>query len=155
MLNLSLDSVYMYGVYDMSMGKYLSIGQLAKISGIGIETIRFYHRNKLLELPSTKNGSFRVYDESYVEKIDFIKKCQSVGFSLAEIKEFLDLKLIPQNNCEPVKKKTQKKITEVEFKIKELKKILKALKTFESRCNGKETAGKCSILGGLKGLTRG
>lgn len=132
-----------------------TISEIAKLAEVGVETIRFYHRKKLLEVPSVKLGSVRRYTQAYLEKISFIKKSQSVGFTLAEIKELLQLKLIPTNDCAPIKTKTQIKIKEVQQKIKDLNKILKALKTFESKCDSKETTGKCSILDGIKDLPNG
>lgn len=145
----------MYGVYHVSMEQRFTISQIAKAAGIGVETIRFYQRQKLLETPSKKVGSIRHYDQDHLEKIVFIKKAQSVGFTLAEIKELLRLRLSPNSDCTPIKKKTQVKINEVEQKIEDLNKILKALKTFESRCDTKETTGKCSILDGIKELPNG
>lgn len=137
------------------MSDKISIGKLAQITGVGVETIRFYHRQKILELPSNKISQIRYYDLLAIEKIEFIKRAQSVGFSLAEIKELLKLKLTPQSECGPVKLKTQLKIHEVEAKIGELKKILTALKKFESKCSGHELTEHCSILDGLKELKRG
>ena len=133
----------------------LSIGQLAKLTGVGVETIRFYHRQKILEIPSTRMTTIRYYDSAFVEKIEFIKRAQSVGFSLTEIKEILKLRLTPTSECTPIKIKTQKKIKEVEIKITELNRILAALKKFESKCDGHETTERCSILDGLKELKRG
>lgn len=137
------------------MGQSYTISQIAKVAGVGVETIRFYQRQKLLETPSKKLGSIRHYDETHIEKIEFIKKSQSVGFTLSEIKELLKLRLSPNSDCTPIKKRTQVKIAEVEKKIEDLENILEALKRFESKCNSKETTGKCSILDGIKELPNG
>ncbi len=145
----------MYGVYNSFMEQRLTISKLAKASCVGIETIRFYHRQKILDLPAKKLNSVRYYDQQTIEKIEFIKRAQSVGFSLAEIKDIFKLKLTPKSECTPIKVKTQKKIEEVQNKIAQLQKILKALKNFESKCDGHETTEKCSILDGLKELKRG
>lgn len=146
----------MYVLYDKLMENInLTIGKLSKATGVGIEAIRFYHRQKILELPIKKMGSVRYYNQQYIDKIIFIKQAQLVGFSLSEIKDILKLKLTPKSECAPIKLKTRKKIDEVQNKIIELQKILKALKNFESKCSGHETTEKCSILDGLKDLKRG
>lgn len=137
------------------MDNKVSIGKLAKLTGVGVETIRFYHRQKILDLPSLKLSQTRYYDSTAIEKIEFIKRAQSVGFSLAEIKDLLKLKLTPNSECAPIKSKTNQKIKEVESKIAELKKILGALKKFESKCDGHEQSEHCSILDGLRELKRG
>lgn len=137
------------------MENKFTISQLAKEADVGVETIRFYHRQKLLDFPPTGNKNIRYYNKQSLEIVTFIKSSQSVGFSLAEIKQILKLKLTPKSECEPIKIQTQKKIVEVENKINELKKILKVLKKFEHKCDGHETTEKCSILDGLKELKRG
>lgn len=86
-----------------------------------------------------------------MDQIHFIKQAQKVGFTLIEIKELMDLKLLPNKGCSSVKKKTSIKIEEVTQKIENLKEMLKLLKQFESKCDGNEKE-KCSILDGLKGI---
>lgn len=137
------------------MDSKLTIGKLAKIAGVGVETIRFYQRKKLLEMPSNKLSNTRYYSADAIEKIDFIKRAQSVGFSLSEIKDLLALRIASGIECAPIKEKTKFKILEIESKIAELKNILRALKKFESKCDGHEPTSRCSILDGLKGLKRG
>lgn len=125
-----------------------TIGELAEKARVGVETIRFYERKKMLDQPS-KGQSRRKYDDEYVDQILFIKQAQKVGFTLVEIKELMDLKLLPNKGCATVKKKTSVKIAEVTQKIENLKEMLKLLKQFESKCDGNESE-KCSILDGLK-----
>lgn len=137
------------------MSEKLTIGKIAKLTETNIETIRFYQREKLIEVPKFVEAKIRYYSPDYVEKIEFIKRAQTVGFSLNEIKEILRLRLSPKADCAPIKERTQKKITEVEKKITDLKRILKVLKQFESRCDGHESTEHCSILDGLKEIKRG
>jgi MerR family transcriptional regulator, copper efflux regulator len=136
------------------MKKELTISQLAKATAVSVETIRYYQRQKILDYPTNEAGSIRKYDDHYLEKIEFIKRCQSVGFSLVEIREIMRLRLTPNTECLPIRSKTEVKITEVEKKISELKRILKILRTFASKCDGHESADNCSILDGLKELKR-
>lgn len=128
----------------------LTIGELAEKASVNVETIRFYERKKILNQPS-KDLSRRKYSDEFVDQILFIKQAQKVGFTLIEIKELMDLKLLPNKGCGVVKKKTAVKIAEVSQKIENLKEMLKLLKQFESKCDGNELE-KCSILDGLKGI---
>ncbi len=128
----------------------LTIGELAEKASVNVETIRFYERKKILNQPS-KDLSRRKYTDEFVDQILFIKQAQKVGFTLIEIKELMDLKLLPNKGCGAVKKKTAVKIAEVSQKIENLKEMLKLLKQFESKCDGNELE-KCSILDGLKGI---
>ncbi len=128
---------------------FYSIGELADKAGVNVETIRFYERQKIIYQPKKDLGR-RKYSAEFVEHLKFIKQAQKVGFSLTEIKEFMGLKLNPNKSCIGIKNKTSMKIDEVTDKIKNLQKMLKLLKKFESKCDGNETTGKCTILDGLK-----
>jgi MerR family transcriptional regulator, copper efflux regulator len=64
--------------------KLLTIGQVAKLSGVGVETIRFYERVGVLPKPHRKASGYRLFDPDTVRRIQFIRKVQSVGFSLKD-----------------------------------------------------------------------
>lgn len=135
----------------MKTENFITIGELAEQVGVNVETIRFYERKKIIIQP-TKGLGRRKYSSEYISHLKFIKQAQKVGFNLTEIKELMNLKLNPSRSCEDVKNKTAVKIAEVSEKIKNLQKMLKLLKQFESKCDGKETTGKCTILDGLKDM---
>jgi len=67
----------------------LTIGRLAKQVSIGIETIRFYERQGLIEPPPRTDSNYRVYPEEEVNRLRFIKRAKNLGFTLSEIKELL------------------------------------------------------------------
>ncbi len=106
----------------------LTIGPLAKMAGVGVETIRFYQREGLLRIPE-KIGPFKKYSNTDAQLVHFIKKAQELGFSLKEIKEILQLNQKPRSTCAAVKEKADQKIAEIDLKIKNLKKIKKSLQT--------------------------
>ena len=68
----------------------LTIGRLAKASAVGIETVRYYQRRVLLSVPRA-SGAVRYYPVDLVRRIGFIKKAQTLGFSLKEVATLLDL----------------------------------------------------------------
>lgn len=70
----------------------LTIARLAEAGGVGVETIRFYQRKGLLRTP-TSAGAIRRYEREDVRRLLFIRNAQAAGFSLAEIKDLLDLDL--------------------------------------------------------------
>jgi MerR family mercuric resistance operon transcriptional regulator len=69
----------------------LRIGQLAASAGVGIETIRYYQRRKLLGTPPKPYGSQRLYPAAYVDRLRFIKRAQGLGFSLDDVAALLQL----------------------------------------------------------------
>jgi Hg(II)-responsive transcriptional regulator len=127
----------------------ISIGQVARQAGVGVETIRFYEREGLLEEPPRRASGYRQYTEQVVNRIHFIKRAQRLGFSLKEITELLLLRVDAQTSCEEVKQRTEAKIAEVERKLVELQRMRQALLQVASLCTGQGPASACPMLDAL------
>lgn len=119
----------------MNMEK-ITIGKLAQMAGVGVETVRFYQRKELLREPKAL-GSVRTYNEEDAQRIIFIKKAQELGFALAEVKELLELNTKPRVTCGTVKKKTVDKIAEIDQKISDLQKMKVSLEKLSCACDSK------------------
>jgi len=76
-----------------------TIGQAAKVTGVNIQTLRYYERRRLLSPISRKASGYRVYDEESLKRLRFIKNAQELGFSLKEISSLLDLKVSSKARC--------------------------------------------------------
>jgi MerR family copper efflux transcriptional regulator len=126
----------------------LSIGQVARRAGVGVETVRFYEREGLLEEPPRRASGYRQYSEEVVSRLRFIKRAQQLGFSLKEISELL-LRVDAQTSCEEVKGRTEAKIAEVERKMVELQRMWQALLQVHSLCTGQGPTGRCPMLDAL------
>lgn len=127
----------------------LSIGQVARRAGVGVETVRFYEREGLLEEPPRRASGYRQYDEQVVKRIRFIKRSQQLGFSLKEITELLMLRVDAQTSCEEVKQRTEAKIAEVERKVLALQRMRQALLQVHALCIGHGPTGPCPMLEAL------
>src|SRR5213080_2875462 len=127
----------------------LSIGQVAKRAGVGVETVRFYEREGLLEEPPRRASGYRQYSEQVITRLHFIKCAQKLGFSLKEISELLLLRVDAQTSCEEVKQRTEAKIAEVERKLVELQRMRQALLQVHSLCVGQGPTGRCPMLEAL------
>lgn len=111
----------------------LRIGAVAKKTGSSVHTLRYYEKIGLIHKAARSEGGFRAYPQESVEKILFIKKAQSFGLSLEEIKKIMgcgDKGLEPC--CAMVTKILENKILEFENKIGELQKTKKRLKALLS-----------------------
>ena len=126
----------------------LSIGQVARRAGVGVETVRFYEREGLLEEPPRRASGYRQYSEQVVTRLHFIKRAQQLGFSLKEISELL-LRVDAQTSCDEVKQRTEAKIAEVERKMVELQRMRQALLQVASLCTGQGPTGRCPMLEAL------
>ncbi|MFA6236852.1 MAG: MerR family DNA-binding protein [Bacteriovorax sp.] len=113
----------------------ITIGKLAELSHVNPETIRYYHREGILKEPAKRANGYRYYDANYVTKIIFIKKAQELGFSLKEIKELLEINSAKKVTCSLVKKKVEAKISEIDEKIEDLKKMRQTLSKLSCACD--------------------
>jgi len=127
----------------------LSIGQVARRAGVGVETVRFYEREGLLEAPPRRASGYRQYSEQVVKRIHFIKRAQQLGFSLKEITDLLLLRVDGQTSCEEAKQRTEAKIAEVERKLVELQHMRQALLRVAALCTGRGPASACPMLDAL------
>ncbi len=124
----------------------LSIGQVARRAGVGVETVRFYERQGLLENPPRKESGYRQYPPEAVSRLHFIKKAKEVGFSLKEIKELLSLRLDTAATCQDVRSRAEAKILDIEQKIQALKRMKQALTDLTKACSGRGSVSECPIL---------
>lgn len=124
----------------------LTIGQVAKRAGIGLETVRFYERQGLIEEPGRKESGYRQYAEEVVARLRFIRRAKELGFSLKEIRELLALRHDPSTTCAEVRNRAKAKIANIEEKIQTLQRMKKALMELTMTCRGRGPAGECPIL---------
>lgn len=127
----------------------LSIGQVARLAGVGVETVRFHEREGLLEVPPHRASGYRQYNEQVVKRLHFIKRAQKLGFSLKEITELLTLRVDGHTTCDEVKQCAEAKLAEVERKMAELQRMRHALLQVAALCTGEGPANACPMLEAL------
>lgn len=120
----------------------LTIGRLAKAGGVGVETIRFYQRKKLLGTPPG-DGGIRRYGGEDVRRLRFIRQAQAAGFTLAEIAELLELDSGEDRGR--VRQLASARVEALDAKIAEMKSARDALARLARQC-GSGSAGPCPIL---------
>lgn len=125
----------------------LTRGRLAKSSGVHPETIRYYEQNGLLPIPVRSESNYRLFDRESIDRVHFIKRAQSVGFSLDEIRLLLSLKYAEDATCEPVRQLVQEKLAELDQKIQALHAMKALLEGLVEICpGGDEPIEECPIL---------
>ncbi len=129
----------------------MTIGQLAKRANVNVETVRYYERRGLIARPTSNASGYRQYTPRDVARIEFIKRCQSLGFSLNEIADLLSLRVDPKATCADVKQRAEAKIADVEEKLEELARIKSALSRLAETCTGEGPSSECPILDALEG----
>jgi DNA-binding transcriptional MerR regulator len=130
----------------------IGIGALAKRARVRIDTVRYYERSGLLAPSSRLASGYRRYGEVELARLRFIRRAQTLGFTLREIRELLALS--NGRDVASVKRATQQKLTEVEARIADLERVRGALATLIVACPGHGRAGNCPILQALGGEIR-
>lgn len=133
------------------------IGELAKACNVKTDTLRFYDKHGLLSPSSRSETGYRLYTEHDAERLRFILRAKSVGFTLAEITELLSIELDKANwACADVKDMVDSKLEHVNKQIEELLHFQASLKQLSNDCSGgSESAEYCSILEALESRTHG
>jgi MerR family copper efflux transcriptional regulator len=128
----------------------LTIGQLAEQAGVGVETLRFYERKKLIPEPPRRRSGYREYPPEAVSRIRFIRGAKELGFSLKEIDELLTLRAESEGQCAEVLARAQGKIADISQRIASLERMKRALEQLASTCSERATSGDCPILDALE-----
>ena len=124
----------------------MKIGELAKLTGCSVQTIRYYEKEQLLPSTRRSEGNFRLYDEASAEQLLFIKLCRGLDLSLSEIRQLLALKRSPGAQCDEVNRMMEAHIHQVEARIRELTQLHEQLRALRSHCSNQRTVEQCGIL---------
>ena len=131
------------------MSTTLTIGQLARRAGVGVETVRFYEREGLIFEPPRRPSGYRDYPHETVTRIVFIRRAKELGFSLKEIRELLELRVQPRQNCARVKESAEAKIADIDTKIAALRRMRRGLTALTKACEQRRPTKECPILASL------
>ena len=127
------------------------IGQLAKEVQVKTDTIRFYEKIGLLPKPLQTQSGYRQYVSEDLKRLRFIIRAKEMGFTLAEVKGLLEIKISSTDTCEAVYKKSQNKIKIINQKMSELEKMKNALDKLMKQCHLESHRQKeCPILDALE-----
>ena len=116
------------------MSDPLKIGDVAKKTGLSIDTIRFYEKQGLLRSPSRSEGGFRLFQETDIANLRLIRSGQSLGFSLDEIRDLLSIRNGISLPCADVKRLLEQKLLSVREKIAELNSLEGEITTALKEC---------------------
>jgi MerR family transcriptional regulator, mercuric resistance operon regulatory protein len=116
------------------MARGVQIGKVAQQTGLSVDTIRYYEKERLLREPPRSEGGYRLYSERDIEHLLFIRKAQELGFSLAEIRELLIVQDERTGACTHVHELIEQRLRTVRQKIADLKRLESHLEEAEAKC---------------------
>lgn len=126
----------------------ISIGALAKRSGVLAETIRYYETEGLLRKPERSAGGYRLYDASDIERLSFIRQARDLGFKLDAVRRLLGLADRKVNTCDEVRELAGVHLAEVRAKLADLRRMERVLADLVRSCEGSAVP-ECLLLEAL------
>ncbi len=126
----------------------VGIGQLAKRTGVPIDTVRHYERIGLLRPAARLASGYRRYGDAELKRLRFIRRAKALGFTLDEIHELLALSA--GRNVQSIRKAASARLADIESRMKELTRIRESLRQLIAACPGHGRAESCPILNALQ-----
>jgi DNA-binding transcriptional MerR regulator len=138
-----------YRVKRMNSGGQLSIGELSRASGVKVVTIRYYEQIRLMPAPPRTEGNYRAYKREDLVRLQFIRRCRDLGFTLTQLRDLLHLSTQSTRECAGVDRITEIRLRETEQKIADLQRLAGELRRIKNCCLGKGLIADCRILEAL------
>lgn len=128
------------------------IGQLAKLANVTPDTVRFYEKKQMMDHEIRTEGGFRLYNDSDLQRLRFIRYGRQLGFTLDAIRDLLSIRIDPEHHtCQESKAIVQERLKDVEAMIAELQHMQRSLKRLNEACCGTAHSSVCcSILEALE-----
>jgi len=122
----------------------MTIGRFARAGEVGVETVRYYQRRGLLPVPAHGATSYREYDGELLRRLRFIRRVQAAGFTLEEVRELL--RLDRGRERQRVRSIAGRKLAELDERIRELRRLQRALREVVHDCEHGDAAAPCPII---------
>jgi MerR family mercuric resistance operon transcriptional regulator len=129
-----------------------SIGRLSRLTGVNIETVRYYERIEMLPAPPRTEGGRRVYGSSQARTLSFIRRARELGFTLAEVRTLLDLADTSQRSCADVAVVASAHLAAVRLKLTDLARLEGILAGTLAKCAG-DLSPECPVIDMLDGAS--
>jgi Cu(I)-responsive transcriptional regulator len=129
-------------------GQHLPIGELGRLTGTKVETIRYYERIGLLAAPERTAGNYRAYGPEHLNRLSFIRRSRDLGFSIEQVRALLDLSDDRARPCEAIDAIAKEHLTEVDRKIADLRALRRELANMINQCRC-GTVADCRIIEAL------
>ena len=127
-----------------------TIGKLAKQAKCKVETVHYYEKSGLMPEPPRTKGGHRIYSLSHIKRLNFIRRCRELGFSIKQIKALLKFIDEPNHYCGEVKAMAMLRAREIQQKIDDLERLKMALNDMVIKCKGANySIDNCPIIDAL------
>jgi DNA-binding transcriptional MerR regulator len=124
----------------------MKIGDVASRAGLDAQTVRYYEREGLLEVPARLPSGYRSYGPHHLERLNFIRHCRSLDMPLADVRQLIDLSASKSVSCEQVDALVQSHLERVRAKLSALSALENQLSALRSQCDSGHRVANCGIL---------
>lgn len=131
-------------------GQGLSRGELARRTGVNIETIRYFEQVGLIAAPPRTAGGHRIYGEDHVRTLGFLRRARELGFTPEEVRGILDLGGPGKACCDEVREIAAHHLERVRAKMADLAQLERLLASTIEHCSG-GSAPDCAVIDMLEG----
>lgn len=128
----------------------MKIGDVARASGLSVETVRYYEKQGLLPRAPRRRSGYREFTSDAVRRLRFVHRAKDLGFTLREIRDLLSLRVGRGSTCTDVRSRAAAKLDEVDARIAELRRVRRALARLIASCGGEGPNGECPFLDALE-----
>lgn len=126
----------------------MKIGEIAKATGLKVETVRFYEAEGLIGAPTRSGGNYRVYDRSHLDRLSFIKRSRDLGFTLDQVRDLLRLADDPRGSCAEADAIATVHIQEIDRKLADLATLRAEIAQWGGTCTA-TTIAECRVIDAL------
>lgn len=125
----------------------MTIGELAKKAGVNVQTVRYYEREGLLpDAHRWPDSGYRDFDDDALLCLQFIRSAKELGFTLREIKELLEMRILPGESCAEVRQLIGAKLADLDRRMKDLRRLRRVLAKLDAACGRPKNAQTCPAL---------
>lgn len=135
---------------DTPASPHYSIGALARVSGVAVDTIRYYEKEGLLAEARRTASGYRRFDQQALRQLQFIRQAKALGFSLDEIRDLLALSTDREAGVQGVQQRARQRLDEIDQRLRELQAVREALAELVAACPGEGAPENCPILMSLQ-----
>jgi Cd(II)/Pb(II)-responsive transcriptional regulator len=133
----------------------MQIKELARSTGVDVETIRYYEKQGLLPEPARLANGYRDYEASHLERLSFIRHCRALDVSLADVKRLLGFVDAPDAQCGDVNLLVDDQLARVRARLKSMRALEKQLLQLRAQCSSTDRVQHCGILKELVSAAHG
>jgi Cd(II)/Pb(II)-responsive transcriptional regulator len=133
----------------------MRIGELAAATGVEVETIRYYEREKLLAPPGRQSNGYRTYGRQHLERLSFIRHCRALDIPLADISQLIDFLDRSGGDCSDIDRLIEAQLVRVRARLQSMRALERQLTELRRSCDAHQAVAQCGILQELVAAAHG